>query len=164
MNIISSSYDTAYFAGGCFWHIEDVFRTLPGVVSTKAGYMGGITENPSYEDVCTDMTGHAQTVQIVYHQEEISYQDLLKVFWKNHDPTSKDRQGADKGSQYRSVIFFTSKAQEEDAWKSLKSIQKKYSKPIVTDLIQAKTFWPAEEYHQKYYLKNSMSRCLIKKI
>ncbi len=151
--------ELATFGAGCFWGVEDTFRTLPGVVDTAVGYMGGSLERPTYEMVCTDSTGHAEVVQVTFDPEKISYEELLNVFWENHNPTTKDRQGPDFGSQYRSAIFFHSPEQQTIAEKSKENLDAsgKWKHPIVTEVRPAKTFWRAEEYHQKYHLKNGGS-------
>lgn len=153
----------ATFGAGCFWGVEETFRQLPGVVSTAVGYMGGATENPTYEDVCTDTTGHAEVVHVEYDPDKISYSDLLKVFWENHDPTTVNRQGPDVGTQYRSVIFFHSPEQEAEAKQSkdLLAQSGKYEKPIVTQIVPAQPFYKAEEYHQQYLAKRGLSTCHI---
>ena len=155
--------EKATFGAGCFWGVEEIFRTTPGVVKTAVGYEGGHTENPSYEDVCTDETGHAEVVQIEFNPTEISYETLLEIFWKNHNPTELNRQGPDDGSQYRSVIFFHSPEQKAIAEKSMKALSdsKKFKRPIVTQIVQAETFYPAEDYHQQYLLKRGKSHCHV---
>lgn len=153
--------DTAAFAAGCFWGVEETFMQIKGVKNTTVGYMGGKTENPTYKDVCTDETGHAETVLIEYDPAEVSYNDLLKVFWENHNPTTMNRQGPDIGTQYRSVIFFYNDDQKTTAEKSKDELQKsgKYTRDIVTQIIPAATFWKAEEYHQKYLQKHGLQKC-----
>lgn len=148
----------ATFGAGCFWCVEDVFRNTKGVVSTQVGYAGGWKENPTYEEVCTDMTGHAEVVQVEYDPEQIRYENLLDVFWNSHDPTTLNRQGPDVGKQYRSVIFYHDVKQEEAAKQSMQRMQNsgKFSKKIVTEIKPAPTFYRAEEYHQQYYAKCSM--------
>jgi peptide-methionine (S)-S-oxide reductase len=147
--------EKAAFAAGCFWGVEEAFGKVSGVIETKVGYMGGNLENPTYENVCTNTTGHAEVVEIKYDSEKISYDDLLNLFWKIHDPTQVNRQGVDIGSQYRSVIFYHNKEQKELAEKSKKELDEsgKYKKPIATEITDAKTFYMAEEYHQKYLQK-----------
>lgn len=151
--------EKATFGAGCFWHVEDAFMELKGVKPTMVGYMGGSLKNPTYEDVCTDMTGHAEVVQVEYDTSKISYEELLDVFWSIHDPTTMNRQGPDVGSQYRSVIFVHSKNQEEAARASKMKLQAsgKYNKDVVTAIEPAAEFHKAEEYHQQYYEKQ---RCL----
>jgi peptide-methionine (S)-S-oxide reductase len=155
--------EEATFGAGCFWGVEAIFRQLNGVVSTAVGYMGGDLENPTYKDVCTDRTGHAEVVQVEYDPSRVSYDQLLKVFWENHDPTTLNRQGPDVGTQYRSVIFFHT-SQQEAAAKASKERQQasgKYKRPIVTEIVQAAKFWRAEEYHQQYLEKRGLAHCHI---
>jgi len=148
----------ATFGMGCFWGAEEVFRKVKGVVSTAVGYIGGWLKNPTYEDVCTDRTEHAEVVQVEYDPSKISYKELLDVFWENHDPTTLNRQGPDRGTQYRSVIFFHNKEQEDEARKSKEALERS-KKPIVTEIMLASTFYRAEEYHQKYFQKKGFSSC-----
>lgn len=143
----------ATFGMGCFWCSEDVFMKLKGVRSTAVGYMGGALENPTYEQVCTDRTGHAEVVQVDYDPEAISYEELLAVFFTNHDPTTLNRQGPDVGVQYRSAVFFHAPKQEAAAKAMIARLQTKVSRKIVTEVTPASAFWKAEEYHQKYYVK-----------
>ncbi|MBX7201628.1 MAG: peptide-methionine (S)-S-oxide reductase MsrA [Bacteroidia bacterium] len=149
--------DTVYFAAGCFWCVEAVYTELEGVYSVESGYTGGKTYKPTYEEVCTGLTGHAEAVQIVYDPEKISFKTLLEVFWQTHDPTTLNRQGADAGTQYRSAIFFTNVAQQEQAlfYKKQLDLSGAFAKPIVTE-IQAfdGKFFPAENYHQNYFSQN----------
>jgi peptide-methionine (S)-S-oxide reductase len=149
----------ATFGAGCFWHVEDLLRKTKGVKSTQAGYIGGKLTNPTYEEVCTDTTGHAEAVQVEYDPNEISYDELLKVFWSNHDPTSLNRQGPDIGNQYRSAIFFHDEEQKKIAQKSKEELEKsgKFQKRIVTEIVPAPEFYKAEEYHQKYFQKHGLS-------
>jgi peptide-methionine (S)-S-oxide reductase len=153
----------AIFGAGCFWGVEARFRQLPGVTSTAVGYMGGTLDHPSYEDVCTDQTGHAEVVQVDYDAERVTYEDLLEVFWANHDPTTLNRQGPDVGTQYRSVIFFHSPEQEAAARASKEELSQsgRFHSPIVTQIVPAKTFWRAEEYHQQYLEKRGLAHCSI---
>jgi len=153
--------EKATFGAGCFWHVEEAFRHLKGVTSTTVGYMGGTLKNPTYEDVCTDKTGHAEVVEITYDPEKISYEDLLNVFWDIHDPTTKNRQGPDVGTQYRSVIFHHTVEQKTVAETSKKNLEqsKKYKKKIMTEIIKSTTFYPAEEYHQQYLAKHGLAAC-----
>lgn len=155
--------ETAYFAAGCFWGVEEAFRTVPGVVSTAVGFMGGTRESPSYKAVCNGDTGHAETAEVVFDPEKISYEALLEMFWKMHDPTQVDRQGPDYGSQYRSAIFTTTSEQYMQARASKENEQKNggYIAPIATTIEPAPTFWRAEEYHQQYFLKNGGGVCHI---
>lgn len=152
-------FEKATFGAGCFWGVEEAFRTLEGVVETAVGYAGGTTEEPNYEQVCTDRTGHAEVVQLCFDPEAILYERLLEVFWSIHDPTALNRQGPDIGSQYRSVIFTHSLEQKDAAQASKKQVQFHFKKPIVTFILPAPTFWPAEEYHQKYLLKRGYGSC-----
>ena len=149
----------ATFGAGCFWHVEDLFGKIKGVKSTKVGYTGGNLTNPTYEEVCTDRTGHAEAVEIEYDPNEISYEELLDVFWNSHDPTSLNRQGPDIGIQYRSSIFFHNESQKQDAEKSKERLNSsgKFSKNIVTEIIPSPEFYKAEEYHQKYFQKHRLS-------
>jgi peptide-methionine (S)-S-oxide reductase len=154
----------ATFAAGCFWGVEATFRQLPGVTSTRVGYIGGELPNPTYKDVCTDRTGHAEAVEVEYDPSKISYNKLLEVFWENHDPTQLNRQGPDWGTQYRSAIFFHSPEQEAVARKSKEQMEKsgRFHKPIVTQIVPATTFYEAEEYHQQYLEKKGLASCHIK--
>ncbi|MBI1912706.1 MAG: peptide-methionine (S)-S-oxide reductase MsrA [Deltaproteobacteria bacterium] len=153
--------EKATFAAGCFWGVEEEFRKISGVVSTEVGYTGGHFENPSYKDVCSGKTGHAEAVQITYDPDRISYEELLKVFWDIHDPTTLNRQGPDIGYQYRSVIFFHSSEQEAAAKRSKDELEKTglYRTPIVTEINPASEFYRAEEYHQRYLEKRGLSSC-----
>ncbi len=146
----------ATFGAGCFWHVEELFRKLDGVKDVIVGYTGGNLENPTYEDVCTDKTGHAEAVQIEYDPALISYEELLKVFWENHNPTTPNRQGLDIGVQYRSAVFFHNPEQEKIARDSKDKLQKsgRFQAPIVTEITPATTFYKAEEYHQRYFEKH----------
>lgn len=153
--------EKATFAAGCFWGVEETFREIKGVVSTQAGYTGGHTKNPTYEDVCANTTGHAEAVEVTYNPKEASYNDLLKAFWENHDPTQRDRQGPDVGTQYRSAIFYHNEAQKTAAEKSRQQQQKKLKGKIATQIVAASKFYPAEEYHQKYLQKHGMGTCHI---
>lgn len=153
--------EKATFAAGCFWHVEEAFRHLKGVLSTTVGYTGGTTKNPTYEDVCTDTTGHAEVVEVTFDPNKVSYEELLTVFWYVHDPTTKNRQGPDIGNQYRSAIFYHTEEQKKQAEQSKKNLEKtgKYKKKIVTEITQATTFYPAEEYHQQYLQKHGLAAC-----
>jgi peptide-methionine (S)-S-oxide reductase len=148
--------DKATFAAGCFWGVEDVFTDLPGVLSTRVGYTGGRTSNPTHRDVCSHGTGHAEAVEIVFDLEKISFEQLLDIFWKSHDPTQLNRQGPDIGDQYRSAIFYHSDEQKRAAEESLDLLDRsgKLRRRIVTEIVPAGTFWEAEEFHQKYHKKN----------
>ncbi|PRZ17083.1 peptide-methionine (S)-S-oxide reductase [Laceyella sediminis] len=151
----------ATFGAGCFWGVEETFRKLPGVLNTAVGYMGGTKENPTYEEVCTDKTGHAEVVQVEFDPEQITYADLLDVFWNNHNPTTLNRQGPDVGTQYRSVIFYHDETQKELAEASKQELDRsgRFKNPIVTQVEPATTFWRAEEYHQRYLQKRGMDSC-----
>lgn len=152
--------EKATFGAGCFWGVEETFRQLKGVVSTAVGYEGGNKEKPTYRDVCTDETGHAEVVQVSYDPQVISYEKLLDVFWHSHNPTSLNRQGPDVGTQYRSVVFFHNSQQEKAAQASKETIQKTgYKSPVVTQIVPAQTFWVAEDYHQQYLAKRGLSHC-----
>ena len=151
----------ATFGAGCFWGVEAAFRQTAGVRSTQVGYAGGKVENPSYKEVCTDTTGHAEVVEVTFDPEVVSYHDLLEVFWMNHDPTTLNRQGPDWGTQYRSAIFYHSPEQKAEAERSKEAAQTNFKKPIVTEITPAPPFWPAEEYHQQYLEKRGLSSCHI---
>jgi peptide-methionine (S)-S-oxide reductase len=153
----------ATFAAGCFWGVEATFRQLPGVTSTRVGYTGGKTENPTYKEVCSDDTGHAEAVEVDYDPAKISYAKLLEVFWENHDPTQFNRQGPDWGTQYRSAIFFHTPEQEAEANASKEMLGKsgRYAKPIVTQVVPAPMFYEAEDYHQQYLEKRGLATCRI---
>jgi len=151
--------EKATFAAGCFWHVEHVFANVPGVISTTVGYTGGTTENPSYKMVCSDTTGHAEAVEVTFDPKWISYSQLLDVFWSIHDPTQYNRQGPDVGTQYRSAIFYRGPEQQQAALDSKAKLEAahKFSKPIVTQILPAKDFYRAEEYHQKYFEKHRLT-------
>lgn len=151
----------ATFAAGCFWGVEDVFRRVPGVVSAVVGYTGGTVENPTYEDVCTDTTGHAEAVEVEFDPRTIGYGQLLEVFWNCHDPTQKNRQGPDLGTQYRSAIFFHSPEQQAAvlASKERLAASGRHARPLVTEIAPAPAFYRAEEYHQQYVRKHGPSAC-----
>lgn len=148
----------ATFAGGCFWCMESPFDTLKGVISTLVGYTGGHTKNPTYEEVSSGKTGHAEAIEIVYDPSIISYAELLDVFWKQIDPTARNRQFADGGTQYRTAVFFHSEEQKRLVEESKRKLERsgKFSAPLATEIVPAATFYPAEEYHQKYYKKNPL--------
>ena len=151
------------FGAGCFWGVEETFRNLDGVVSTAVGYAGGNKENPTYEDVCSDETGHAEVVALEFDPEKISYDKLLDVFWSNHNPTQLNRQGPDVGTQYRSAVFYYSPAQKASAEAAKERLGQsgKFSRPIVTEIASAPKFWRAEEYHQRYLQKRGQAHCAI---
>lgn len=153
----------ATFGAGCFWGVEATFRQVPGVVATAVGYAGGTLENPTYRDVCYAKTGHAEVVEVEYDPAKVSYDDLLMVFWENHDPTTLNRQGPDVGEQYRSAIFFHTPEQEVAARASKEQRQAsgRYRRPIVTEITPASTFYRAEEYHQQYLEKRGLASCHI---
>lgn len=155
--------ETATFGAGCFWGVEETFRQIPGVLDTAVGYLGGHMQNPTYKDVCTDETGHAEVVQVTYDPAKVSYDQLLNTFWESHDPTTLNRQGPDIGTQYRSAIFFHSPEQERLARASKEKMQAsgKFRRPIVTEITSASTFYRAEDYHQKYLAKRGLSHCHI---
>ncbi len=156
--------EKATFGAGCFWGVEAAFRRVPGVISTQVGYMGGTPRNPTYEDVCTDQTRHAEVVEVTYDPAKVFYNQLLKVFWEIHDPTTLNRQGPDVGTQYRSVIFFHAPEQGAAARASKEKLEqaRAYKRPIVTEITPASEFWRAEEYHQQYFEKRGLAHCHIK--
>lgn len=160
---MDNNLQTATFGAGCFWHVEEAFRNLNGVEETQVGYMGGVKENPTYEEVCSDKTGHAEVVQIKYDSNKISYSKLLEKFWSIHDSTQVNQQGPDKGSQYRSVVFYHDEKQQLLADTSLRELgmSSKYSKPIATKIETVGTFYKAEDYHQKYLAKRGLSTCPV---
>ena len=152
----------ATFAAGCFWHVEEEFRMMEGVKSTIVGYTGGKMDNPTYEDVCSDRTGHAEAIEVEYDPKKISYSELLEKFWEIHNPTTLNRQGLDFGIQYRSAIFYHDEKQKKEALDSKQKLQKtvKYqNKKIVTEIVKASKFFKAEDYHQKYLLKRGRTTC-----
>jgi peptide-methionine (S)-S-oxide reductase len=154
----------AIFAAGCFWGVEARFRQISGVISTRVGYTGGQTTNPTYKDVCTDRTGHAEAVEVEYDPAKVSYNQLLNVFWENHDPTQVNRQGPDWGTQYRSAVFFTTPEQEVQAKASKALLEQSgaYGKPIATQIVPAGPFYEAEDYHQQYLEKRGLASCHIR--
>jgi peptide-methionine (S)-S-oxide reductase len=155
--------EKATFGAGCFWGIEAAFRQVPGVVSTAVGYMGGTRDEPTYRQVCTGRTGHAEVVQVTYDPQRLSYDDILAVLWDNHDPTTMNRQGPDMGTQYRSAVYFHDEAQESAARASIEGLEAsgRFRRPVVTEVAPASTFWPAEDYHQQYLEKRGLSTCRI---
>jgi len=159
----SARHEKATFAAGCFWGVEAAFRQVGGVVSAQVGYTGGHTENPTYKQVCTDRTGHAEAVEVTYDPSKLRYEQLLKVFWSIHDPTTPNRQGPDVGSQYRSAIFYHNERQKIAAEASKENLRRsgRFAKPIVTEITPASTFYRAEEYHQRYYEKHRIRSCHV---
>ncbi|HEY3172248.1 MAG TPA: peptide-methionine (S)-S-oxide reductase MsrA [Thermoanaerobaculia bacterium] len=155
--------EKATFAAGCFWGVEAAFRQVPGVLDAAVGYSGGGFPNPTYEDVCTGRTGHAESVQVEFDPARVSYDRLLDVFWENHDPTTLNRQGPDVGTQYRSVVFVDGPEQEKAAKESKERLEKsgRYRRPIVTEIAPAQQFWRAEDYHQRYLEKRGLAHCKI---
>ncbi len=160
---MAETHEVATVGAGCFWGVEEAFRTLPGVLATEVGYAGGTTENPTYEDVCSHRTGHAEVVRVTFDPSILPYEKLLEAFWSCHDPTQLNRQGPDLGTQYRSVIFTHSEEQRRAAEESKKKLAeaKKYTEPVVTDILPAPPFYRAEEYHQKYLMKRGEGACHI---
>jgi len=156
--------EKATFAAGCFWGVEAVFRQIEGVTATRVGYTGGDFKNPTYKDVCSGTTGHAEAVEVEYDPSKVTYEELLEVFWENHDPTTLNRQGPDVGTQYRSAVFFLTPEQEAAAKASKEKLQRngKYKRPIVTEINPASEFYPAEDYHQQYLEKRGLAHCRIK--
>ena len=156
--------EKATFAAGCFWGVEATFRQIPGVTSTRVGYTGGDFAHPTYKDVCSDRSGHAEAVEVEFDPSKVSYEQLLNVFWENHDPTQLNRQGPDWGTQYRSAIFFHSAEQEQAARTSKEKLQSsgQFHRPIVTQIVPAVTFYEAEDYHQQYLEKRGLASCHIK--
>lgn len=157
------STEKATFGAGCFWGVEALFRQIDGVKDAAVGYAGGKTENPTYEDVCSDTTGHAEVVEVTFDPAEVSYEALLDLFWRNHDPTTRNRQGPDVGSQYRSVVFYHSPEQKLAAGAKLAELENsgRFHRPIVTQIEPAPTFYRAEEYHQQYLAKHGRTHCAI---
>ncbi len=155
--------ELATFGAGCFWGVEAAFREVEGVSSTRVGYAGGTFDRPTYHDVCSGRTGHAESVEVTFDPEKVSYKQLLSVFWDSHNPTTLNRQGPDIGTQYRSVIFFHNKEQESAARASRDELQRsgKYSRDIVTEISPASTFWEAEDYHQQYFEKRGITHCRV---
>lgn len=155
--------EKATFGAGCFWGVEAAFRQIPGVTQTAVGYLGGTMQNPTYKDVCTGRTGHAEVVEVTYDPARVSYDDLLEVFWTNHNPTTLNRQGPDVGTQYRSAIFFHSDAQRDAAVASKGALEKsgKFKTPVVTEITPTTPFYVAEDYHQQYLEKRGLASCHI---
>jgi peptide-methionine (S)-S-oxide reductase len=155
--------EKATFGAGCFWGVEGAFRQVKGVISTMVGYSGGTLKNPTYKDVCSGRTGHAEVVEVEYDPSQVSYEDLLNVFWENHDPTQMNRQGPDIGAQYRSAIFFHTPEQEAAAKASKEALDHsgQYKRPIVTEITPASEFYRAEDYHQQYLEKRGLAHCRL---
>jgi peptide-methionine (S)-S-oxide reductase len=163
MNDQSPNTEVAIFGAGCFWGVEEAFRVLPGVLQTEVGYAGGTLDNPTYKQVCTDRTGHAEVVRVVFDPTQIGYGQLLETFWSSHDPTQLNRQGPDHGTQYRTVIFATTPEQQAlaEASKAAQDASGRFRKPVVTEILPAPHFWPAEDYHQQYLLKRGLGSCHV---
>ena len=153
--------ERATFAAGCFWGVEAAFRQTPGVTGTRVGYAGGHTQNPSYKEVCSDTTGHAEAVEVTFDPEQVSYDDLLDIFWRSHDPTQLNRQGWNIGTQYRTGIFFHSPEQQEAALRSKAEVQARTQRPVVTEIEPAPEFFEAEDYHQQYLEKRGQASCHV---
>ncbi|MEI8133498.1 MAG: peptide-methionine (S)-S-oxide reductase MsrA [bacterium] len=155
--------EKATFGAGCFWQVEEIYRTIPGVISATSGYEGGAKDNPTYQDVCTDRTGHAEVVEVEFDPAVVKFETLLNIFWDNHNPTTLNRQGPDVGTQYRSAVFFHTPEQEQIALASKLALNAsgKFMKPIVTEITPASTFWKAEEYHQQYLFKRGITHCHV---
>jgi peptide-methionine (S)-S-oxide reductase len=151
----------ATFAAGCFWGVEEAFREIPGVISTTVGYTGGTLKNPTYQDVCSGRTGHAEAIEVEFDPARVSYLELLAVFWKSHDPTTMNRQGPDVGTQYRSAIFYHDAEQEKEARESKAILEKEkiFKRPIVTEIVSASDFYRAEDYHQRYFERRGIRSC-----
>ncbi|CAN5572284.1 peptide-methionine (S)-S-oxide reductase MsrA [soil metagenome] len=156
-----SNYETATFGAGCFWGVEAAYRQIQGVKSTRVGYAGGNTTKPTYREVCAGNTNHAEVVEVTFDPTRVSYEELLDVFWANHDPTQVNRQGPDVGTQYRTVVFFHSAEQEKSALASRDTVQEQSARPIATQIVPAEEFWEAEDYHQQYLEKRGLSTCKI---
>lgn len=163
MSTTAATSKKATFGAGCFWGSEVTFRKVPGVINATSGYMGGTLENPTYEDVCTDKTGHAEVVEVEYDPSKVSYEQLLDAFWENHDPTTRNRQGPDVGTQYRSAIFYHDDAQRDAALASKAALDRsgRFKRPIVTEVEPASTFFRAEDYHQRYLEKHGLAHCHV---
>ncbi|MEW6209026.1 MAG: peptide-methionine (S)-S-oxide reductase MsrA [Acidobacteriota bacterium] len=155
-----SATEKATFAAGCFWGVESAFRRVKGIISTQVGYTGGHQVDPTYREVCTGLTGHAESLEIIFDPAQVSYEELLEVFWNEHDPTTLNRQGPDVGTQYRSAIFYHTPEQEAAARASKERLQasNRYPRPIITEIVPATEFYRAEEYHQQYFEKQGMFR------
>jgi methionine-S-sulfoxide reductase len=153
--------DRAAFAAGCFWGVEEFFLDVPGVLDAVSGYEGGYVDHPSYEQVCSGRTGHAEAVLVTFDPARVTFEHLLEEFWRHHDPTTPDRQGPDRGTQYRSAVFVRDEAQAEAARASLEAFQARFARPIVTEVTPASTFWPAEAYHQRYTERTGRGGCHV---
>ncbi len=158
---IPEGLDRAAFAAGCFWGVEEFFRAVPGVVDAISGYEGGEVDHPTYEQVCSGTTGHAEAVLVTFDPTRVSFEKLLEEFWRHHDPTTLNRQGPDRGTQYRSAVFTHNEAQEKAAHASLDEYQSRFQRPIVTEVTPATTFWPAEEYHQRFAERTGRGGCHV---
>ncbi len=158
---VPDGLERASFAAGCFWGVEEFLRAVPGVLDAVSGYEGGHVEHPTYEQVCSGRTGHAESVLVTFDPARVSYERLLEEFWRHHDPTTLNRQGPDHGTQYRSAIFTRSEAQAKAARASLEEHQARFDRPIVTEVTPAGTFWPAEEYHQRYAERTGHGGCHV---
>lgn len=153
--------EKATFGAGCFWGVEADFRRLEGVTGTRVGYSGGRVDDPTYEDVCSHTTGHAEVVEVTYDPAQIAYEELLNVFWSSHDPTQLNRQGPDIGDQYRTVIFFHNTEQQASATRSKAEVQARFDRPVVTQIEPAPAFWEAEDHHQRYLEKRGLASCTV---
>jgi methionine-S-sulfoxide reductase len=158
---VPEGLDRAAFAAGCFWGVEEFLLAVPGVVDAISGYVGGEVDHPTYEQVCTGGTGHAEAVLVTFDPGKVSFETLLEEFWRHHDPTTPNRQGPDRGTQYRSAVFTRNEAQEKTARASLNEFQARFKRPIVTEVAPASTFWPAEEYHQRFTERTGRGGCHV---
>ncbi len=160
---MATKTDKAIFAAGCFWGVEDAFRQVDGVLSTRVGYTGGHTSGPTYKEVCSGRTGHAEAVEVIYDPDKVTYRDLLGVIWTNHDPTQLNRQGPDFGTQYRSAIYVRDDDQKQAALESKDELERsgRLRRPVVTEITPASEFYEAEDYHQQYFEKQGISHCRI---
>jgi methionine-S-sulfoxide reductase len=158
---VPEGLDRAAFAAGCFWGVEEFFLAIPGVVDAVSGYEGGTVDHPTYEQVCSGATGHAEAVLVTFDPSQVTFDHLLEEFWRHHDPTTLNRQGPDHGTQYRSAVFVRNEAQAEAARASLDAFQARFNRPIVTEVSPASTFWPAEAYHQRYAERTGRGGCHV---
>jgi len=158
---VAEGLDSATFAAGCFWGVEEFFRAIPGVVDAISGYEAGEVDHPSYEQVCSGRTGHAEAVLVIFNPNQVSFETLLEEFWRHHDPTTLNRQGPDHGTQYRSAVFTRNEVQEKAARASLDEYQVRFKRRIVTEVMPASTFWPAEEYHQHFSERTGRGGCHV---